>query len=110
MSAERDALHMALWLWLREIREHSKDSERVYELADNAINAINGRNEMQPHQQRVVSEKAELDERIDKLTAFIDTPIFAGLDVAEQERLVRQLHHMGMYTAVLAERIRAFAA
>ncbi len=63
---------------------------------------------MQPHQQRVVDEKAELDEKMDKLTAFIDTPVFSGLDAAEQERLVRQLHHMGHYTAVLAERIRAF--
>lgn len=64
---------------------------------------------MQPHQQRVVDEKTELDARMDKLTAFIDTPMFAGLDAAEQERLVRQLHHMGHYTAVLGERIAAFS-
>lgn len=63
---------------------------------------------MAPHQERVVAEKAELDEKIDKLTSFIDTPVFAGLDEAEQERLVRQLHHMGHYTAVLGERIAAF--
>lgn len=65
---------------------------------------------MQPHQQRVVDEKAELDAKIDKLTAFIDGPIFSGLPEAEQERLVRQLHHMGHYTAVLGERIAAFSA
>ena len=63
---------------------------------------------LQPHQQRVVTEKTELDEKIDKLTAFIDTPVFAGLDEAEQGRLVQQLHYMGHYTAVLGERIAAF--
>ena len=65
---------------------------------------------MQPHQQRVVDEKAELDAKIDKLTAFIDGPIFYGLPEAEQERLVRQLHYMGHYTAVLGERIAVFTA
>ena len=63
---------------------------------------------MQPHQQRVVDEKTELDSKMDKLTTFIDTPLFASLPEAEQERLVRQLHHMGNYTAVLHERIEAF--
>lgn len=61
-----------------------------------------------PHQQRVVDEKAELDEKMDKLTAFMDTPIFATVPAAEQERLVMQLMHMGSYTAVLHERIAAF--
>lgn len=63
---------------------------------------------MQPHQQRVVDEKTELDAKMDKLTAFIDTPLFASLPEAEQERLVMQLMHMGHYTATLAERIAAF--
>ena len=66
--------------------------------------------ELQPHQQRVVDEKSELDAKIDKLTTFIDTPLFSGLPEAEQERLVRQLHYMGHYTAVLGERIAAFTA
>jgi len=64
---------------------------------------------MQPHQQRVIDEKAELDAKMDKLTAFIDTPIFSSLPAQEQERLVRQLHYMGHYTAVLGERIAAFS-
>lgn len=63
---------------------------------------------LQPHQQRVVDEKAELDEKMDKLTAFMDTPIFAKVPVAEQERLVMQLMHMGNYTATLHDRIEAF--
>lgn len=64
---------------------------------------------MQEFQKRVVEEKAELDSKMDRLTAFIDTPIFKSLPEAEQERMVRQLHHMGEYTAVLGERIAAFA-
>lgn len=63
---------------------------------------------MPPHQQRVVAEKADLNSKMDKLTAFIDTPIFMKLGEAEQERLVLQLMHMGNYTAVLHERIEAF--
>ncbi len=63
---------------------------------------------LQPHQQRVVDEKAELDEKMDKLTAFMDTPIFSHLPVPEQERLAQQLMHMGNYTATLHERIAAF--
>lgn len=62
------------------------------------------------HQLRVVIEKKDLDKKIDKLTAFIDTETFSGLDEIEQERLVRQLHYMGHYTAVLGERIAAFTA
>ena len=33
---------------------------------------------MQPHQERVVQEKAGLDEKIRKLTAFIGGSIFAS--------------------------------
>ena len=34
---------------------------------------------MQPHQERVVTEKKELDEKIDKLDTFRAGQIFAGL-------------------------------
>ena len=64
---------------------------------------------MAPHQQRVVDEKAELDDRAAKLRVFLDTPIFAGLDVSEQHRLGRQLHVMQEYALTLGERIAAFA-
>lgn len=64
--------------------------------------------ELQPHQQRVVTEKAELDEKIGKLTAFFNTEMFANLDDAEIERLQRQADHMSAYSAVLGERIAAF--
>jgi hypothetical protein len=63
---------------------------------------------MQPHQQRVVDEKAELDSKLDKLKAFTQTPIYAGLDQFERERLSRQQGIMYDYSGVLGERIHAF--
>lgn len=61
-----------------------------------------------PHEQRVVDEKAELDERREKLTAFYSTPIFHGLPESEQSRLLRQGVAMRAYSEVLGERIAAF--
>jgi len=64
---------------------------------------------MQAHQERVVIEHKELDEKLFKLNHFIkDSPIFKGLQQAEQDRLVRQQHWMTGYHQVLAERIAAF--
>ncbi len=64
--------------------------------------------ELQPHQQRVVDEKQELDAKREKLGAFKSTELFAGLPWQEQERLNTQSHIMTMYSAVLGERIAAF--
>lgn len=64
--------------------------------------------ELQPHQQRVVDEKAELDEKLAKLKAFFDTDLFKSLDEDEQERMWRQSDHMDDYSSVLGERIAAF--
>jgi hypothetical protein len=61
-----------------------------------------------PHQQRVVEEKAELAIKIDKLGAFVDAPLFQGLQAAEQVLLLQQLHYMGKYLNVLTKRITAF--
>ncbi len=64
---------------------------------------------MQPHQQRVVDEKNELDEKLTKLNAFVSAgTIFDTLASAEQERLRRQAGIMAEYSAVLGERIEAF--
>jgi hypothetical protein len=62
------------------------------------------------HQERVVAEKAELDEKLAKLTAFITTKnaTFAALPQAEMERLIRQHGIMELYSRVLGERIAAF--
>jgi hypothetical protein len=64
---------------------------------------------MEAHQQRVMAEKAELDEKLTKLGEFIESsPIFAGLPDDERERLVRQKSCMGEYSEILGERIAAF--
>lgn len=64
--------------------------------------------ELAPHQQRVVDEKRELDERREKLGAFKNTDFFASLPWQEQERMNTQAHVMTMYSAILGERIAAF--
>lgn len=63
---------------------------------------------MQPHQERVVAEKAELSDKLDKLETFEGGAIFTGLPPAEQSRLTRQLLIMRLYEQVLSERISAF--
>lgn len=63
---------------------------------------------MQPHQQRVVDEKTELDAKREKLGELKNTHIFASLPWQEQERLNTQGHLMTMYSAVLGARIAAF--
>lgn len=63
---------------------------------------------LEPHQQRVVKEKEELDIKIKSLIAFIPTAIFMKLDPAEQNRLKRQLTLMQDLSDVLRERIEAF--
>jgi hypothetical protein len=65
--------------------------------------------QLQPHQQRVVDEKSELDTKILALEKFIaGSPIFTGLPDAEKERLVRQASCMNEYSGILGERIEAF--
>lgn len=62
-----------------------------------------------PHQQRVVDEKTDLDDRTAKLSTFIESnPIFATLVPAEQERLREQHEIMLKYSDILGKRIAAF--
>ena len=63
---------------------------------------------MQPYQQRVVEEKEQLNERIDKLYAFTSSPAFRRIPEDERNRMIRQLRAMGAYSAILHERIEAF--
>lgn len=59
---------------------------------------------------RVRAEAAELDERIQKLYASTEGVLFGALPSDEQVRLIEQLAAMERYSAVLADRIQAFAA
>ena len=64
---------------------------------------------MQPHEERVIIEKKELDEKIDKLKAFImENPVFKRLSIEEQKRLNQQYDIMIQYSKILNERINAF--
>ena len=64
---------------------------------------------MQPHQQRVVDEKTELDAKAKALSDFIgNSDIFPTLDAAEQERLKEQNDVMWQYSEILRKRIEAF--
>ena len=63
---------------------------------------------MLPHQERVVEEKRELDEKLSKLSAFGISPLFTTLNPEEQGRLNRQYLVMEEYSRILRERIAAF--
>ena len=64
---------------------------------------------MKPYQERVVTEKKELDEKIAKLTAFFKTQTYAEIDQAEAHRLIMQAGAMSVYSQVLGDRIAAFS-
>ena len=63
---------------------------------------------LQPHQERVVTEKKELDEKLSKLKSFFDSKTFATLDPAECDRLRSQAAVMEEYSSILGARIESF--
>lgn len=66
---------------------------------------------MQPHEERVVTEKRELDEKLAKLKAFCfgdNTTIFRGLDPKDRDLLENQYDAMLKYSEVLGDRIARF--
>jgi hypothetical protein len=65
---------------------------------------------LEPHQYRMLNERAELRDRLEKLLAFVNSGSYADVNQDERERLGRQVEHMGDYLAVLNERIEAIEA
>lgn len=63
---------------------------------------------MQPYQQRVVDEKAELLQKIEALETFLGGEAFEGLPHAEQRRMRLQLGAMAIYYEELFKRIANF--
>jgi hypothetical protein len=64
-----------------------------------------------PHQQRVIDEKRELDEKLSKLGDFIEgNAIFATLPVSEQMDLKSQRVVMQTYSCILSDRIARFGS
>lgn len=64
---------------------------------------------MKPHEQRVIDEKAELDERCNKLHQFVVFEgAFRSLNACERLLLREQLEAMREYQAILGARIALF--
>ncbi len=61
-----------------------------------------------PHQQRVVDELAELQDKVNKLSIFIDTNLFQELSHTDRHLLTTQLDAMRVYGNILAMRIDRF--
>lgn len=62
---------------------------------------------LQPHVQRVVAEKAQLDGRLRLLRSFLKSARFLELGEHAQDLLCKQLHLMEELTQVLADRIES---
>lgn len=64
---------------------------------------------LESYQERVVAEKAELDERLGKLRAFIASDAFPALPEYQDMALLRQqAAAMQRYSDILARRIGRF--
>jgi hypothetical protein len=64
---------------------------------------------MEAYQERVVTERDELEEKIEKLVAFMfHSGHFQGIPEREQDLLNRQLEAMREYSSILEERIEGF--
>ena len=63
---------------------------------------------MTPYQQRVVAEREDLVDKLDKLSEFLKGDVYRSLPADERERLARQYNIMVSYSNVLVERIIHF--
>ena len=106
-AAEQEAARQTILLSLMEV-VNVATPEELLELVSLAFKPVMTHPGLAPHQHRVVVEKGDLDDRLDKLNAFFGTSIFAELNVKEQGRLRRQAVAMRIYSEVLQERIDGF--
>ena len=63
---------------------------------------------MEPYQERVIAEAAELTDKFNKLTKFTLAGVFETLPVAAQFRIRLKVNVMRMYLITLQERIDEF--
>ena len=61
---------------------------------------------MEPYQERLKTESAELTDRLEKLTAFLGSDTHAELGAEEQLDLLEQHAAMSAYSSVLTRRIQ----
>lgn len=65
---------------------------------------------MEPFIQRIVDEKAELDERAGKLGDFVKSEKFHSLDSEIQSLMVEQYDVMKRYSVILGKRLGLLGA
>ena len=63
----------------------------------------------EPHVERVIREKADLDEKLEKLNKFIGDPAFKAIHLDHQSLLRLQASYMQKYSEVLKHRLALFA-
>lgn len=63
---------------------------------------------MKEDQELIITEKAELDDKIGKLHSFMISDKSAGLSDDERIRMIRQRITMSEYSRILGERIKVF--
>ena len=64
---------------------------------------------MSPHEDRVLVERRDLGDKLDKLDAFIAGDVFTTLPDEDQSLLKRQADAMRKYENILDQRIARFA-
>lgn len=67
-------------------------------------------NNVPPFVERLFTEKAELDERIEKLSAFLAKPEFEKLSILDKHLLNQQFYVMIEYSKILSLRLEAYHA
>lgn len=60
---------------------------------------------MSDFKSRLLTEKTELDEKIEKLSSFVQGEAIKSIDPRQQELLTKQLPTMQQYSEILNERI-----
>lgn len=65
---------------------------------------------MEPYQQRVHDEHAELCVRLGKLRDFLNSERSNELPIAELKRMRRQATYMELYAEVLSDRMEAWSS
>lgn len=74
---------------------------------DAAYMAIGGVDHLQPHEQHMIAECTQLNERLEKLAAVMASEAFQAVDPAESARLIAQRQAMSSYLSIIGERLTA---
>lgn len=90
--------------------DNARDAARqkLWELEGYHLKKLLTENRNLSFQDRVIFEKAALDDKIEKLQNFMNTPAWIPIPAHEQDRLCRQFTAMMAYSVILGERIAAF--